>query len=58
MDDKDEWEDEEMDKDVAVPSTEPTVVPSTEPTVVPLPQTVESGLATTVTPEQVEDEIL
>lgn len=50
VDGQDGWEDEEMDKNIAVASTESTVIP--------VPKPVDNGLATTVPPEQVEDEIL
>lgn len=50
VDDEDDWEDEEMDKNVAAASTELTVKP--------MPKPVSSGLATMVPREEVEDEIL
>ena len=50
VDDEDDWEDEEMDKNVAAASTELTIMP--------MPKPVGSGLATMVAPEEVEEEIL
>ena len=50
IDDKDDWEDEEMDEDVADASKEPTVIS--------VPKPLEAGSTPTVPPGQMVDEIL
>ena len=50
VDDKDDWEDEGIDENVADASKEPTVIP--------VPKPLEADLTPTVPPGQMEDEVL